>query len=169
MKPPFSPSFSLGSCRSRGYPSRYTKTQPSAQGTPTSSADLPAQRMPAQVPAAALEPALLPSPGMPAGSQALAGGSSPGSTSPGRPRQSPACPGREAAPATRQSRAPVHCQPRGCAHAWSRSRHSRKIFFVPLMRSARMLRAPRDLVAQQGSLLLRRLPPGSPQSPRQGT
>ena len=46
----FSPSFSLGSYRSRGHPSQYAMPQPSAQSPATSSADLPAQRMRTQVP-----------------------------------------------------------------------------------------------------------------------
>src|SRR3954468_15048056 len=62
----FSPSFSLGSYRSRGHSSQYAMPQPSAQNAATSPADLSAQRMRTQVPAAALEPALLPGPGMPA-------------------------------------------------------------------------------------------------------
>src|ERR1700722_12204755 len=71
----FSPSFSLGSYSSRGRPPRYSKTQLSAQSAATSSADLLSQRMRAQVPATMLEPALLPGPGMPAGSTTLASGS----------------------------------------------------------------------------------------------
>jgi hypothetical protein len=129
MQPPPSPGFSLGSYRSRGHPPRYAKTQPSAQGTPTSPADLPAQRLPTQVPTAELEPALLPGSAMPAGGQALAGGSPTGQTSPGCPRQSPPCPGREGAAEARSSHARVHCQPGGCARAWSRSR---RIFSLPL-------------------------------------
>ena len=50
------PELSLGSCRSRGHPSGYSQTQPSAQSAATSPADLPAQRMRTQVPAAAPEP-----------------------------------------------------------------------------------------------------------------
>ena len=46
----FSPSFSLGSDRSRGHLSQYAKPQPSAQSAATSPADLPAQRMRTQVP-----------------------------------------------------------------------------------------------------------------------
>ena len=74
----FSPSFSLGSCSSRGHPPRYSQTQPSAQSAATSPADLLSQRMRAQVPATMLEPALLPGPGMLAASPTLASGSPPG-------------------------------------------------------------------------------------------
>ncbi len=72
------PGLPPGSCRSRGHPPRYSQTQPSAQSAATPPADLLSQRMRAQVPAAALEPALLPGPGMPAASPPLAGGSPPG-------------------------------------------------------------------------------------------
>ena len=40
-----------------------------------------------------------------------------------------------------------------------------KIFFSPLMRSARLPRTPRDLAPQPGTLLLRRLPSGRSQRP----
>jgi hypothetical protein len=89
----FSPSFSLGSCRSRGRPSRYSQRPPSAQSAATSPADLLAQGVSAQIHAAMLEPALLPGPGMPAASPPLAGDSPPGETSSRRWRQRPACPG----------------------------------------------------------------------------
>ncbi len=58
MRPAFSPSFSLESGRSRGHPSRYATTPPFAKKAATSPTDLPAQRLPTQVPAATLEPAL---------------------------------------------------------------------------------------------------------------
>src|ERR1700678_2241736 len=74
----FSPSFPLGESTSRGHPSTYAKTQPSAQSAATSPADLPAQGMQTQVPTTALEPALLSGPGMPAASPPLAGGPPPG-------------------------------------------------------------------------------------------
>jgi hypothetical protein len=44
-----------------------------------------------------------------------------------------------------------------------------KFFFAPLLRSARLLRTPRDLAPQPGSLLLRYLPPGRWQRPGPGT
>jgi hypothetical protein len=96
------PSFSLGSCRSRGHPSRYARRQASAQGAPTAPAQVPAQRMPAPVPAAALEPALLPGPGLPAATPSLASGAPPGETAPEPCGQSPARPGPEGAPSARQ-------------------------------------------------------------------
>jgi hypothetical protein len=74
----FSPSFSLGSCRSRGRPSRYAENQSSAQSAPTPFEDLPAQRVSAQVYGAVLEPAVLPRPGMSATTPSLAGNSPPG-------------------------------------------------------------------------------------------
>jgi hypothetical protein len=104
----FSPSFSLESSRSRGHSSRYETIPPSAQRPSTAPTHLHAQRVPTQVPAAMLEPALLPGPGMPAGSPPLASGSPPGKTTPRRPRQSPACPGRETAPPARQNHAQSH-------------------------------------------------------------
>ena len=98
----FSSSFPLGESTSRGHPSQYAMPLPSAQRAATSPADLPAQRMRTQIPAAALEPALLPGPGMPAASPPLASGPPPDSTSPRCPLQSAARPGREESPSARQ-------------------------------------------------------------------
>ncbi len=100
------PELSLGRRRSRGRPLRQGKAPPSRQRVPTAPADLPAQRLRAQVPAAALEPAILPGSGMPAAGPPLAGGAAASQTSPGRPRQSPARPGRKSAPPASQVRAP---------------------------------------------------------------
>ena len=123
----FSPSFSLGRETSRGHSPGYGKAPPFGQRAPTASADLPAQRVRAQVPAAVLEPALLPGSGMPAAGPPLAGGTAAGQTSPGRRCQSPARPGRASAPPAGQVRVSGCSEPRGYAGAWSRSR----TFFSP--------------------------------------
>ena len=123
----FSPSFSLGRSTSRGRPSGYGKARLFGQRAPTAPADLPAQRVRAQVPAAVLEPALLPGSAMPAAGPTLAGGAAAGQTSPERRRQSPACPGRTRAPPAGQVRVSGPSEPRAYAGAWSRSRN----FFSP--------------------------------------
>ena len=64
----------------------------------TADADLPAQRLWTQVPATALEPALLPGSRMPAPGPALAGGAAASQTASGRCGQSPARPGTTCAP-----------------------------------------------------------------------
>ena len=94
---------------------------------PTASADLPAQRVWPQVPAAALEPALLPGTGMPAAGPPVAGGTTAGQASPGRRGQSPARPGRETARQRIKSTSQAVEESRGCVAAWSRSRN----FFSP--------------------------------------
>jgi len=95
---PFAPGFPLGDRASRGHRPRYGKTPPPGQRAPFSPADLPAQRMQAQIPSAVSQPALLSGSGMPAGSPSLARGAAEGQTSPGRRRQNQARPGREGAP-----------------------------------------------------------------------
>src|SRR5207237_7165617 len=75
-----------------------------------------------EVPAAVLEPALLPGSGMPAASPPLAGGAAAGQTPPGCRSQSSARRGSTRAPPARQIRAPNREELRGCGGAWSRSR-----------------------------------------------
>ena len=123
------------------------------------------QRMRTQVPAAALEPTLLPGPGMPAARPPLAGGTPPGQTSPGRPRQNAACPGRK----VRRRRAKVTPEAVENPEVGPRVVTQQKIFFSPLMRSARLLRATREFAPQPGSLLLCHLPRGRSHRPRPGT
>src|SRR5262249_49316041 len=99
-----SPSCSLGSSTSRGRRSGYAKAPHFGQRAPTAPADLSPQGVWAQVPAAALEPALLPGPAIPAGGPPLAGGAASSPTSPARPGQSPACLGRKSAPSASEVR-----------------------------------------------------------------
>jgi len=99
------------------------------QGTTTSREDLPAQRLRAEVPAAALEPALLPGPRMPAAGSSLAGGAAAGQTPLGCRGQSSARRGSTCAPPARQSRVPNTEEFRSCGGAWSRSRN---FFSTPL-------------------------------------
>src|SRR5271165_5702748 len=94
----FAPGFPLGDQTSRGHRPRYGKTPPSGQRAPVSPADLPAQRMQAQIPSAVSPPALLSGSGMPARSPPLARGAAEGQTSPGRQRQNQARPAGESAP-----------------------------------------------------------------------
>jgi len=90
---------------------------------------MPAQRVRLQVPAAVLEPALLPRSGMPAAAQPLAGGKAAGQTSPVRRGQSPACRGGKSAPPAGQVRVPGRSNTRSCAGAWSRGK---TFFSAPL-------------------------------------
>jgi hypothetical protein len=115
-----SPSCSLGSSTSRGRRSGYAKAPHFGQRAPTAPADLFPQGMRAQVPAAALEPALLPVPAMPAGGPPVAGSAAASPSSPARPGQRPACPGRTSAPSARQVRASDCWETGSYAGAWSR-------------------------------------------------
>ena len=162
----FSPSFSLGSCSSRGHPPRYSQTQPSAQSAATSPADLLSQRMRTQVPATMLEPALLPGPGMPAASptagKRLAARLNVvrmSASKPSMPR-----PKRSAGSAPRPRPRPLRTR-----KLRPRVVTQQNFFRPPLMRSARLPRTPRDLAPQPGSLLRRRLPSGGSQRPGPGT
>jgi hypothetical protein len=74
-----------------------------------------------QVPAAVLEPTLLPGSGLPAAGAPLAGGTAAGQTSSGRRRQSSACPGRVRAPPAGQVHISDGSGTSGYARAWSRS------------------------------------------------
>lgn len=94
----FAPGFPLGDQTSRGHRPRYGKTPPSGQRAPVSPADLPAQRMQAQIPSAVSQPARLSGSGMPARGPPLARGAAEGQTSAGRRRQNQTRPGRESAP-----------------------------------------------------------------------
>ena len=101
-----------------------------ARARATSPADLPAQRMRTQVPAATLEPALLPGPGMPARGPPLAGGSPPGQTSPGRPASKPSMPRQRKRRRQRAKTAPKAIENPEVAPARG---HAAKIFFpLPL-------------------------------------
>jgi hypothetical protein len=122
-----SPSCPLGSSISHGCRSEYAKARHLDQAASPAPADLSPQGVWAQVPPAALEPALLPGPAMPAGGPPLAGGAAASPTSPARRRQSPACPGRTSAPAASQVHATAYSEPGSYVGAWSRSR----TFFSP--------------------------------------
>lgn len=124
-----SPSFSLGSSTSRGRRSGYAKARQFGQRAPTAPAGLFSQGVWAPVPAAALEPALLPGPTMPAGGPPVAGGAATSPTSPACPGQSPARPGRKSAPAASEVRTSDCGGAGSCAGAWSRGR---KFFSTPL-------------------------------------
>jgi hypothetical protein len=121
------PELSPGSSTSHGRRSEYAKPRHFRQRPPPASADLSPQGVRTQVQPAALEPALLPGPAVPARGPSLAGGAAPGPTSSGPRRQSPSCPGRKNAPAASQVPAQTDAWPRSYVGAWSRSR----TFFSP--------------------------------------
>ena len=82
---------------------------------------MPAQTLRTEVPAAALEPALLPGCGMPAAGSPLAGSAAASQTPPGCRGQSTACRGATRAPPARQIRPPNTEECGSCGGAWSRS------------------------------------------------
>ena len=125
----FSPSFSLGRGTSRGRSSGYGEAWLFGQRAPTPPANLSAQGMPALVPAAALESALLPRSGMPTAGSPVAGGAAASQTSPGHSRQSSARPSREGAPPANEDGVSDRCEVKGYVGAWS---HGRKFFSPPL-------------------------------------
>ena len=99
------------------------------QSTTTTLAALLAQRVRAQVPAAVLEPALLPGSRMPARSPPLASGAATGPAPSGRPGSSPTRRSSTRAPSASQVRVPNGEQSRGYDGAWSRSK---SFFSIPL-------------------------------------
>jgi len=105
------------------------KVQPSCQRAPTSPARLPAQGMRPQVSAEALEPAVLPGAGVPAGSPSLAGGAAASPASPGCRGPSPTCAGGACAPSAGEACAPSGPGDGRYGGAWSRSR---SFFSLPL-------------------------------------
>ena len=94
-----------------------------------------------------LEPTLLRGSRMPAAGPSLASGPTASEISPGCPRQSPTCPGRESAPSAGERRVSDRCEPRDCAGAWSRSAN---FFPAFVMRSAGLLRRANQLNPQPG-------------------
>jgi hypothetical protein len=118
---------SLGSSRSRGTLPVYCKVPLFFQSAATAGEDVPAQGLWAQVPAAALEPALLPGSGMLAAGSPLAGGTAAGPTAPGRCRQSRARHGGTRAPSACPRFVASNAEAEGCGGAWSRSKN-----FLPI-------------------------------------
>lgn len=126
---PHSPRASLGRRPSRGFLPAYCKSPSLGQRAPPSAEELFAQGVRPQVPAAALEPAVLPGAGMPAPRPALASRPSSGRTPPGGRGQSSTRPGSTRAPPASQVCVASSQGTGDCARAWSRSR---AFFFAPL-------------------------------------
>jgi hypothetical protein len=119
------PGLSRGSSRSRGTLPSYSQALfPCAT---TAGSDVPAQGLWAQVPATALEPALLPGSGMPAATPPLAGGAAADAAAPGRYRQSRARRGGACAPSACPGFVASSTEDQGCGGAWSRSKN-----FLPI-------------------------------------
>lgn len=118
------PGLSPGSSRSRGTLPSYAK-EFFASAT-AAVPGVPAQGLWTQVPATALEPALLPGPGMPAAAPPLAGGAAAGPTASGRGRPSRARRRGTCAPSACPRFVASGRQAEGCGGAWSRSN-----FFLP--------------------------------------
>ena len=157
------PGLSPGSWRSRGTQPFYGKV-PLCQAATTAGSDVPAQRVWAQVPAPALEPAVLPGSGVFPATPPLAGGAAAGPTSPGTCRQNQARRGGTctAEGARRQRARAAQAVPRSKVAA-ARG-HAARIFCPALVRAAGMRRTGAEGGPHPGMLLRPGVPPGGPPS-----
>ena len=112
----------LGSCPSRGRQPAYSKNTPQGQHTQTASTSLPSSRLRPEVPAEALEPTLLPRPGMPPPPASLASSPSAGrATQGGRSEKATRCRPTSAPPAG-QVFAASRSKAKTSGRAWSRGK-----------------------------------------------